>query len=121
MIELMLTVSFVMLGALLIQGSYMRSAEIFGRYTHSLQSIVWMEERLAKVKEGFLVSDNAVSSESGVLQDGGKNINWTLDVSPTSGENLYSVGMTLTWKEGPKTVQIEGERYVFKNPKAPAF
>ncbi len=116
LIELMLTVSFVMLGAILLQGSYMRSAEIFGRYTHSLQSMVWMEEQLSQTKEKLLFSDEDVPPDSGVIQGGGKEINWSREVHSAAGSNLYSIGMKLSWKEGPKSIEMEGEQYVYKKP-----
>lgn len=116
LIELMLTVSFVMLGAILLQGSYMRSAEIFGRYTHSLDAMVWMQEQVAKAKEELLTSEEYAPSDSGAIQTGGKSINWSRETSPAAGTHLYAINMKLSWKEGPKAVGMEAEQYVYKNP-----
>ncbi len=116
LIELMLTVSFVMLGAILLQGSYMRSAEIYGRYTHSLSSMVWMQEQIAQAKEDLLFSGDDVPSESGVVDASGKEIHWSREVQPAAGSNLYSIGMKMSWKEGPKFIEMEGEQVVYKKP-----
>ncbi len=94
----------------------MRSAEIYGRYTHSLGSMVWMEEQLSKAKEALLTTDDPPPSENGAIQDGGKTIDWAQEIHSTAATNLYSVGMKLSWKEGPKSVQMEGEQYVYKRP-----
>ncbi len=116
LIELMLTVSFVMLGAILLQGSYMRSVEVFGRYTHSLGAMVWMQEQINVTKESLLFSEEGVSSQSGVVQDGGKDIHWSLETQPANGSNLYSIDMKMSWKEGSKSIAMEGEQYVYKKP-----
>lgn len=116
LIELMLTVSFVMLGAILLQGSYMRSVEIYGRYTHSLGAMVWMQEQINKTKENLLFSEEGVASQGGVVQDGGKDIQWSLETQPAAETDLYSIDMKMSWKEGSKSIEMEGEQYVYKKP-----
>jgi Tfp pilus assembly protein PilV len=116
LIELMLTVSFVMLGAILLQGSYMRSAEIFGRYTHSLEGMVWAQEQISQAREALLMSDEYTPSDSGTIQSGGKSIDWSRETRSASGTNLHSINMKLSWKEGSKVVDMEAEQYVYKNP-----
>lgn len=112
----MLTVSFVMLGAILLQGSYMRSAEIFGRYTHSLDAIVWAEEQIARAREDLLMSDEYAPSDSGTIQSGGKSIVWSRETRPAAGTYLHAIDMKLSWKEGSKAVDMEAEQYVYKDP-----
>ncbi len=114
MIELMITVSVIMMGAVLLQGSYMRSMDVFGRYTHSLQSMIWMGEKMSMARESILSSDGFSPSESGSLSDGGKSLDWSQTIRPASGTNLYSVQLSMQWNEGGKPMLIESEQYVYK-------
>lgn len=114
LIELMLTVSFVLLGALLIQGSYMRSIDMFGRYTTSLKSIVWMDEQTAHTRETILSSEGAGLSDSGVLSEGGRVMNWSEEVTSAPYRDLYKVTIKVQWTQGSKPVQIESAQYVHR-------
>ena len=115
LIELMLTVSFVLLGCVLIQGAFMRAADMFGRYTHTLGIMAWAGQESAKAREMLLFSkDSSTSSQSGVVDLDGKSFEWTRDVQSLSGPNLYSVHVSARWTEGGRPFEFHNEIYGYK-------
>lgn len=116
MIELMMTLVFVTLGLTLIQGSFLRSADMLGRYSHTLKVMDWMNQQCAKTKENFLYSKEFDSgSQSGVLEISGKSFSWVREIQPLGEENLHSIRTTVQWSEGGKPAELKSESYVYKN------
>jgi len=114
MIELMITVVFVTLGSLLIQGSFLRSADMFGRYSHTLNVMDWMNQECAKAKEILLYSkEETVESESGHLEISGRAYSWTRDIQPIA-TNLHSIHYAVRWTESGKPMELKNELYVYK-------
>ena len=114
LIELMLTVCFVTLGSLLIQGSFMRAADMFGRYTHTLQALVRMDQVGALAREQFLYSDAGdTGSQSGTWDLEGKPCDWSQDIQPL-GPGLYSIRVKAHWMESGKPLELQSELYAYK-------
>ena len=115
LIELMLTVSFVLLGTTLIQGSFLRAAEIFGRYTDTMKAMVWMNQECARTKEELLYSEGGEpANEGGTVEISGKSFPWSRDVLPAGGPNLYAIRMSMRWTESGKPVDLKSEWYAYK-------
>ena len=55
--ELLIAVSFVLLGSMIIQGSFLRAADLFGRYVHTLGIQRWMNESTAEAKQRIMEPD----------------------------------------------------------------
>ena len=112
----MLTVSFVLMGTLLIQGSFMRAADMFGRYSHTLMAMAWTHREDARVREELLYSDGAgADSQSGTLQlSDGKTCQWSREVQSSSGPGLYSIRTEVHWTESGRPVDLQSEFYVYK-------
>ena len=113
LIELLLTVSFVLMGSLLIQGSFLRAAGVFGRYTHTLQAMVWADREAARTREALLYGDGAESG-AGTVEFGGKTCEWTRTVEMPGDRSLYDIRVALRWTEGGKPVEWQNESYAYK-------
>ena len=114
LIELMLTVCFVMLGSLLIQGSFMRAADMFGRYTHTLQALVRMDQAAALAKEQLLYGgDDGAVGQNGVWDLEGKSCDWSQDIQ-TLGPGLVSIQVKARWTESGKPLELQSELYAYK-------
>ena len=114
LIELMLTVCFVMLGSLLIQGSFMRSADMYGRYTHTLQALTRVDQAMAAAKEQLVYSEGATGNHSGNWQLGEKSCEWSEEVVSEGGPGLYSIRLQAHWTEGGKPLELKSELYAYK-------
>jgi len=115
MIELMITVVFVTLGSLLIQGSFMRAANMFGRYSHTLSLMDWMDQESAKAKETLLYSkESELGNENGTLTIDGKSFSWSRAVEPLETPNLSLIRYSANWTESGKPMEHRSELYVYK-------
>jgi hypothetical protein len=114
LVELMLTVVFVTLGSQMIQGGYLRSAEMFGRYIHTIQATVLAEEQIAAAREALICEKKDNESDSGVLARSGREYSWTREVGSADGPNLYSIRFSVSWVEGGKPFKLHREIYVYR-------
>ena len=114
LIELMLTVCFVMLGALLIQGSFMRAADMYGRYTHTLQVLMRADQEVASAREQLLYSDGVAGGQTGVWDLEGKSCEWAEAIDSAGGPGLYSITLQAHWTEGGKPLDFKSESYAYK-------
>ena len=112
MVELLLTVVFVSLGSLMIQGTLLKGADVFGRYSNTLRAIAWSEQKWAASREALL-RDELASSEEGSLSLPGKDFQWSLG-SDELETDLYSIRLSLRWTESGKPLAYEKESYVYK-------
>ncbi len=112
LIELMLTMIFVMLGAQMIQGTMLRAADVYGRYTDTLKVILWSQEQVEMAREALLSDE--LESKSGVLEAPNKEFEWRQDVVPMEGPNLYKVDLSLSWTESGKPLTFQKSVYVYQ-------
>ena len=112
LIELMLTMVFVMLGAQMIQGTMLRAADVYGRYTNTLKVILWSQEKVERAREALLRDE--LESKSGILETLNKEFEWRQDVLPMEGPNLYRIDLSLAWKEGGKPLTFQKSVYVYQ-------
>jgi hypothetical protein len=112
LIELMLTMVFVMLGAQMIQGTMLRAADVYGRYTDTLKVILWSQEQTERVHESLLKDE--LESKSGVLEAPNKTFEWRQNVTPMDGPNLYKIDLSLSWAESGKPIHFQKSLYAYK-------
>ena len=113
MIELLLTVSFVMLGSQMIQGGFLRAADVFGRYSNTLKMILWTEEQSALAREALL-RDELESSKGGALVLGGKEFSWQQTSQMLPEPNLYAIKLSASWAESGRPQTLQKEIYAYK-------
>ena len=119
MIELMVTVVFVTLGSFLIQGSFLRSADMFGRYSHTLKVMDWMNEESARTRESLLYSEEAPENASGGLTVDGKSVSWTRQITSLGPDSFNSIRYSAIWTESGKPVELKNELYAYKQDLLP--
>ena len=112
LIELMLTMVFVMLGAQMIQGTMLRAADVYGRYTNTLKVILWSQEQTERAREALLRDE--LESKTGILEALNKEFEWRQDVTPMDGPDLYKVDLSLSWAESGKPVNFQKSLYVYQ-------
>ncbi len=112
LIELMLTMVFVMLGAQMIQGTMLRAADVYGRYTNTLKVILWSQEQTERAREALLRDE--LESKSGTLEAPNKEFEWRQDAVPMEGPNLYRIDLLMSWAEGGKPLTFQKSVYVYQ-------
>jgi hypothetical protein len=114
MVELLLTVIFVVLGSQMVQGGFLRAADMFGRYTHTLKTMVWANDQIAVSREALIRDEMSAGSDKGVLTRSGKEYSWTREVGSIEGPNLYAVHFLASWTEGGRPLSFDREIYVYR-------
>lgn len=112
MVELLITVVLLTLGGQLIQGGFLRAAEMFGRYGHTMRAMTWAAEELSAAREEILL--NEWEDREGTLVLGGKELAWTRQVRMLSLPNLFSVRVDLRWTENGRPYTYTTERRLYR-------
>ena len=113
LIELMLTMVFVALGSMMIQGTMLRAADVYGRYTNTLKTLLWADEQAQRAREALLMGDFE-PSKSGMLEAPNKEFSWTQDMEPLETPNLYRLDLHVTWTESGKPFELQRSQYVYQ-------
>ncbi len=112
LIELMLTMVFVMLGTLMIRGTMLRAADMYGRYTSTLKTLLWADEQVERSREALLRGE--LEGKSGTLEVPGRQFNWDQDVSGLGTPGLFRLDLLLDWTESGKPVTFQRSLYVYQ-------
>ena len=112
LIELMLTMVFVMLGAQMIQGTMLQAANVYGRYTNTLKVILWSQEQTERAREALLRDE--LESKSGILEAPNKEFEWRQDVTPMEGPSLYKIDFSISWAESGKPFTFQKSLYAYQ-------
>ena len=112
LIELLLTVVFVALGSQMVQGGFLRAADLFGRYSNTLKVIVWSSEQEANAREALLMGET--QSSRGLLDTSNKELRYEQSVDMADLIDLYSIKQTVLWSEGARNASFEKEFYVYQ-------
>ena len=118
LIELMLTMVFVMLGAQMIQGTMLRAADVYGRYTDTLKVSLWSQEQVDRAREALLRDE--LESKSGTLEAKNKDFQWRQDVVPMDGHNLYKLDLSMSWTESGKPLTFQKSVYIYQKDLLPS-
>ena len=72
MIEVMIATVVLLLGTVMIHESFLRTADLFGRYLHTLKVRSWMDEQMWSAREAIVYSKTpAVDSRNGAFDISG--------------------------------------------------
>ena len=108
LIEVMATTVILCLGTVFVQEGLLRSANLLGRYAHTLKAQRWMDEKILEAKESVFYSDNPLTgNQGGSFTDEGKEFSWNLNVgSQQGGKDLYLIELAVQWEEGHRPVHL---------------
>ena len=112
LIELMLTMVFVALGSMMIQGTMLRAADIYGRYTNTLKVMVWADEQAQLARQSMLM-DESESSKNGTLEAPNKQFSWNQRLEGLGSPNLYQLSLNVSWTESGKPFTFERSQYIY--------
>lgn len=115
LIELMVAVAVLSLGAGLIQEGLLRSLTLLGRFSHTLAAQAWAQERLWQAKEDAFYSETPDTGDKmGEFIAEGKSFNWSLHVQPIASNTLYSFKLSIIWTESGQPMSLTRECYAIK-------
>ena len=115
MIEVMIATAVLLLGTVMIHESYLRAADLFGRYSDTLKVRLWMNGHLWDIKENLIYSPSpSEESSTGSFTDGGKNYNWSQDIRALSNPKFYDIRLSVNWNEGNQPFNLIKETYAFR-------
>ena len=106
LIEIMVTVSLLSLGATMIYQSNLMSLRTYGRSENRLSLQGLAEEKIWEVQQRILESDAPeVGSSSGVFSQGSRAYPWQLNTelmwqSEDLKSSFYQIECTVSWQEG---------------------
>ena len=106
LLEVMVTVSLLSLGATMIYQSSLTSLRTYGRAEDRLSLQGWIEEKIWQAKQDILEADSPEEGvTSGVFSEGKKGYPWQLKTEQVwQSEDLkstfYRIECTVSWKEG---------------------
>jgi prepilin-type N-terminal cleavage/methylation domain-containing protein len=113
-IEVMVTVVVLSLGTVMIQGGLLRAADILNRYSNTLIARQWIDEKIWRTQEALLYSEAGDSANSGTFVESGREFNWSVNTSGTSGKDTYKIALSVTWSQGGLPLQVTKEVYAAK-------
>ena len=115
LIEVMIAVSILALGTVLIHDNFLRSAELMGKYAHTLSARLWIPEELWKIQESYFYTQPPDEGESsGAFEADQKSFEWSRQINEGGLRDLYSIQVTPQWNEGNKPTELTKEIYVYK-------
>jgi hypothetical protein len=119
MIEVMIASAVLLLGTVMIHESYLRTADLFSHYSNTLKVRSWMNEQAWAARESLVYSQTPSNDpQSGIFVSSERPYNWSQDVSPLSGPNLYTIRLSVLWSEGNRPLNLTKEIYAFKKDTA---
>jgi prepilin-type N-terminal cleavage/methylation domain-containing protein len=115
MIELMIAAMILGLGTLLLNGGFMKSADLHGRYSNTLKAMLWADQKIWETRETLIYTEEpqTLPSQGSFVQDG-KRFGWAVDIRSLSEQDLYSILVTMNWNEGNRPTQFKRESYAAK-------
>ena len=115
LIEIVLTVSILSLGAVMVYQSNLTSLDVFARYLHRLSIQNWADEKIWEAKENMLASEDAeAGSTSGAFTKNGKDFSWAMKVKEGEALDFYFIELNVDWKEGREDARLTRAGFVQK-------
>lgn len=113
-LELMVSVAVLAFGIVAIYEALLTSLNVFGSYSHYLNTRLWLSEEVWNVQDRVNHSDIVVTGDNhGQLYRHGKKFDWMTTLDPLDvEEGLYAMETRLSWEEGPRTVTLSRGGYV---------
>ena len=114
LIEVMVTVAILAFGIVTIYEALFISMDAFGFYTNYLNTQDWGNEKIVEVQGQLTQMQILEPGEvSGQIVRDHKTFDWSMTISPVNEElGLYKIDLTLSWKQGSKTVSSSRAAYL---------
>ena len=116
LIEIMMTSVIMALGTLLLHDSFLKFAELYGRYTDGIRVESWVNDQLWQAREAIVYAPGEAGnvSGSGTVVIGSRSFDWTRQGKLLSGRGFYSIQMNVSWLEGNRPTSTSREIYAFR-------
>jgi prepilin-type N-terminal cleavage/methylation domain-containing protein len=115
LVEVLVAVSILSLGAVFIYQGNMMALDVYGRYVRRLSAQNWAEEKIWQAKEEILGKPFApIGETSGVFTARGRDYRWQLSVEASELDEFYSIALEISWKEGSRDMSMERFSFVRK-------
>ena len=114
LVEVIMTGAILAFGIVSIYEALFVSMDVYGYYTHYLNTQDWISEKIWEV-QSELTNLGTITAEqtSGKIVRDHKSYDWLMAVvSLDETQGLYRVKVTLSWREGSKTVSTTRETYL---------
>lgn len=113
LVEVMLTAVLLTLGTLLLHQSYLRLADLYGRYVNDMRLQGWVADQMWQAREAVVYSSQPVEDlpAGGTVEIGPKSFQWRREVRSIPGRGLYSIRMDVSWLEGNRPAGLSREVY----------
>ncbi len=114
LVELIVTVAILSFGIVAIYEALFVSVDAFGYYTNYLNTQDWISEKISETEDGLTQSQTLeIGQTSGQITRNYKTFDWIMIVDQKSEEQgLYQVNVTLSWREGSKTIKTSRTAYL---------
>ena len=113
LIEVMIATAILSFGLVLIYQAFFISLDTFNYYLNHLNAQLWLDEKIWQVQDDFrrykVFSPTKIGDE---FIMGSKDFNWQMGYSSIKPEELYKVGLTVSWKQGSRRINLLREAYV---------
>ncbi len=119
LMEVLVTVIFVTLASQLIQTGFLKAADVYSRYTNTLEAIIWSNAEVGRSQEAIFTDSS--TDGGGTLLVSGKEISWRRSIASLGQTDLYGVKVDVSWLVAGKPFQIEKEQYVYRQDPSKAF
>ena len=114
LVELMVTVAILAFGIVTIYEALFISVDTFGFYTNYLDTQDWINEKIFEAQDQLtqfrMLEPGGTSGQ--IVRDN-KTFHWVMHVSlANEAQGLYIIDLTLSWKQGNKTVKTSRVAYL---------
>ena len=113
LLEVLITVAVLALGATLIYQSFFIAVDSYNYYSTFLKISPWMDEKIWQAQNDLrhLGAASAIST-GGELEVNNKNINWSLVYnSLDQADRLYQIDLVLFWPQGSRQAKLSRSAY----------
>jgi prepilin-type N-terminal cleavage/methylation domain-containing protein len=119
LIEVMVTVVILSLGAVLLYSAFFTSLDSFNYCVNYVKVIPWMDEKVWQAQD-FLSHFNQSEQldREGEFKNGNKNFNWRLFYNQVDElQGLYKIALTVFWRQGQRTITVSRTAYALYQQK----
>jgi len=113
LVEVMVSVAILSLGIILIYESFFTSLAAYQQYSHYLEVLPWMNEKIWQAEEAIIRFGeiNFIENKGEFIQ-GGKIFTWSLfqDLVDEK-EGLYRIDFLISWPEAKREIKLF--RYIY--------
>ena len=113
LVEIMVATAVLSFGLVMIYQAFFISLDAFDYYLNHLNAQLWLDEKIWQLEDDFRRYGSFGSTPTfGEFIMGSKNFNWSMDYSLIGAEELYKVGLQVSWQQGPRNITLPRVAYV---------